>query len=194
MASDLELIVERSEGRVRLLSPAVGLFTCARAAGRVLTPGSWAGVLHVLQVPHLLRVPAGAAGRVVSARPERIHEPVGHGSVLYELAPTEEGGQGVEGVEGAAGAPAAGSTLAFRAPYSGRYWHRAAPGEPPLVAPGQVLAAGSSAGVIEVMKTFTLLHYAPGAGLPERARIARVAAADGAEVAEGEVLLELEPG
>lgn len=192
MEKGLELLVERSEGATRLCSPAVGLFTCARAPGRVLTPGSWAGVLHVLQVPHVLLVPAGVAGRIVSARPERIHAAVGYGTTLYELAPLSAADGAPENGRGA-DRPASRAALVLRAPCSGRFWLRAAPGEPPLVAPGQLLSAGTATGLIEVMKTFTLLHYAPGSGLPERARVARVVAADGAEVAEHDVLLELEP-
>ncbi len=193
METDLELLVERAAGRTRLCSPAVGLFTCARNAGRVLTPGAWAGVLHVLQVPHMLLVPPGVAGRIVSTRPERIHQPVGHGSVLYELAPLSAADGAPAAVDAAEQAADERAGPVLRAPCSGRFWLRTAPGEPALVRPGQVLSAGSAAGLIEVMKTFTLLHYSAGTGLPERARVLRVVAADGAEVAEHEVLLELEP-
>ena len=41
----LELRVERDGELVRLLSPEVGLFTCALARGAALAPGQRAGVL-----------------------------------------------------------------------------------------------------------------------------------------------------
>jgi len=81
----------------------------------------------------------------------------------------------------------------FRAPSAGRYWLRPAPSEAPFVAVGQQLDAGSALGLIEVMKTFTRLAYRPGSGLPECARVLRILVADGAEVADGAPLLELEP-
>jgi acetyl-CoA carboxylase biotin carboxyl carrier protein len=80
----------------------------------------------------------------------------------------------------------------FRSPSAGRFWHRASPAEPPLVGEGDELEPGRAIGLIEVMKTFTLVLYAPGGALPTRARVVRVLAADGAEVADGAPLLELE--
>ena len=54
-----------------------------------------------------------------------------------------------------------------------------------------MIRAGSTLGLLEVMKTFTHLAYAPGASLPAEAKIARVLVADGAEVGEGAPLFEL---
>ena len=58
---------------------------------------------------------------------------------------------------------------------------------------GSELRAGSVVGLIEVMKTFTHLAYAPAASLPANARVARVLVGDGDEVTEGDPLLEVEP-
>jgi len=57
---------------------------------------------------------------------------------------------------------------------------------------GDEVEIGRAIGLIEVMKTFTLVHYQTRGGLPARARVVRVLAADGAEVAEKTALLELE--
>jgi acetyl-CoA carboxylase biotin carboxyl carrier protein len=187
----LECLLEKQDGEQRVLSPGVGLFTCALRKGQVLTPDAPAGILKVLGVAHELRAPAGAMGRVVSDRPERVNEPVGHGSLLYELAPLAAEAEG-EAASDAAGLGES-DQLAFRAPHSGRFWHRPSPSEPPLVEPGKVIAVGDGVGLIEVMKTFTLLHYAASGGLPERGRVLRVLAEDGAEIDEGQPLLELEP-
>ncbi len=56
-----------------------------------------------------------------------------------------------------------------------------------------MIQAGSTLGLVEVMKTFTHLAYAPGSELPPRGRIVRVLVADGTEVNEGTPLLDLEP-
>ncbi len=42
------------------------------------------------------------------------------------------------------------------------------------------------------MKTFSTVPYRPAAGLPDRARVVRWVAADGADVQKGDPILELE--
>ena len=60
-----------------------------------------------------------------------------------------------------------------------------------------MITAGQTIGLIEVMKTFTHLAYTPedkgGNALPTRARVVRIVAGDGDEVAEGDPLFEVEP-
>ncbi len=133
---------------------------------------------------------------MVSSPPQRIHEPVGYGTVLYELAPLEAAHEAAP--DRASGTSEAGArptpaAAVFRARYSGRFWHRPSPQDPPFVQAGDVIRAGSTLGLVEVMKTFTHLAYTPGPELPQRARVIRALAADGAEVSEGAPLLELEP-
>ena len=187
----LEMLLVEGDGAPRLASPGVGLFTQAVPRGEVLTPGRKAGWLLTLGRAAALVVPEGATGVVTTTRPERIHEPVGYGTVLYELSPLAPGG-----AIGAAPVPQAeaqAGELVFRSPQTGRFWHRPAPAEPSLVAEGQEVADGGAVGLIEVMKTFTPVVYRAARGLPARARIVRLLAADGAEVAEGAPLFELEP-
>lgn len=190
MEARLDLNVRRDGERVQLLSPGVGHFSRAVEAGRALVAGQVAGVLHVLGRAHELVVPADVAGVVRSARPERVKQAVDFGSVLYELAPLD--GAGVAPTPAGAHSSASGA-LVYRAPSSGRFWHRATPGEPPLVSDGQVIEPGAAIGLIEVMKTFTLVQYSATAGLPARARVVRVLAGDGAEIADREPLIEIEP-
>ncbi len=184
----LEMHVLRRDGRTLLVSPTVGVFTCARFPGEVLVPGQPAGALESLGVAYQLVVPAGVSGRIVSPPPERVHEPVGFGSELYELVPLSAERE-APAADGSAGAPPA---LAVRAPYSGRFWHRASPADPPFLRVGDVIAAGQRLGLIEVMKTFTHLTYEPGASLPARARVVRLLAADGDEVAGDQPLIAIE--
>ena len=135
--STIELIAEQREDQTVLLAPTVGRFTCAQPAGRVLSAGAPAGALQVLGRSHTLVVPAGVLGRVVSRRPERVHEPVGFGTVLYELAPIEAGDAAADAPDTTAGAS---TRPSFRAPHSGRFWHRPAPADPPFVKKGDVIA------------------------------------------------------
>ena len=187
-APRLEFLVERDEDRVRLFSPAVGEFTCARATGDLLAGGSEAGVLLVLGRAHRLVVPAGAEGRITSAAPERVLAAVGHRTLLYELAPVDAAAPDASAHDEAA--PELG--LVFRSPQTGRFYHAPAPGEPPFAPPGSALEEGTPLGMIEVMKTFAVVPYRSGGGLPKRARVARLVVADGTDVAAGDPLVELE--
>ena len=185
----LPLLVDVQDDRVFLRSPEVGTFTRALSPGALVAPKASCGSLRQLSTTFELVVPDGVAGRVVSPRPDLIHHPVGYGDVLYELAPLEaDGGAGFTTLEaaGASGAPA------FRAPYSGRFWHRPSPQDPAFVEEGAEMQEGSTVGLLEVMKTFTQLTYTNDGGLPARARITKLLAADGDEVSEGDPLFELE--
>ena len=188
--TSVELLVERAGEHIVLKSPEVGLFTRALPAGSLLAPRAFAGVLHSLGRRFELVVPAGASGRVVGPPPERVLAPVGYGTVLYELAPIESVAPGAAS-EAHASATRSGA-LVFRAPYSGRFWQRPTPNDPPFLNPGDALADGQTIGLIEVMKTFTHLVYRAGGELPPRARLARFLVEDGGEVKDGGALLELE--
>jgi acetyl-CoA carboxylase biotin carboxyl carrier protein len=192
MTRRLDLIARPvAEGRLELRSPGVGLFTCSLPTGQVVTPGAVAGTLVALGSAIELLVPAGAQGRIVSPRPERVREPVGWGDVVYELAPLDGALDSLDGAAAQTGA--SGDGLFVRAAHSGRFWQRPAPGEPPLVAVGALVERGQAIGLIEVMKTFSHVRYEPSGDLPERARVLRLVVADGAEVSEGSPLLEVEP-
>jgi acetyl-CoA carboxylase biotin carboxyl carrier protein len=183
------LLATADDGGLRLVSPEVGTFTRALPRGALLSAGAEAGVLESLGRAFALVVPAGVSGRVVSERPARVHEPVGYGSVLYVLEPLSAAAA-TSSSDARESAPG-GAGLVFRAPYSGRFWHRPSPQDPAFVQEGDVLRAGMTLGLLEVMKTFTHLAYAPGASLPTEARVLRVLVPDGAEVGEGTPLLEL---
>lgn len=110
--------------------------------------------------------------------------------MLYELIP-------VEGSEPPVTPPEfqerdAAAALVIRSPQSGRFYHRASPGSPPLVSPGDPIKAGTAVGLIEVMKTFTHVTYSPGGPLPERARVLEFLVDDGADVELGDPLIILE--
>jgi len=191
MSAEILYLRARTEGEHVLLEcPSVGLFTNAARDGMALVAGARAGTLLTLGRACELRVPDEVAGLVDGDLHERVQAPVGYGTVLYRLRPLA--GATASASEDAAGAGSSGAPL-FRSPSAGRFWHRAAPGEPALASVGDVIEAGRAIGLVEVMKTFTLVHYQPTGGLPARARVVRVLVADGAEVAEKAPLLELAP-
>jgi hypothetical protein len=188
MSTRRPLIVEHDGARVRLLAPNVGWFSRGAAKGQLLAPEATAGVLETLGTFVELVVPAGVLGRITNAAPARYQEPVEYGQVLYEL----------EALDGAlaladSSAPTATSGLVVRAPFAGRFWQRPSPADPIFVAQGEGLAVGRTIGLLEVMKTFSHVHYGgSNEGLPERARVVRFAVADGAEVSAGDALLVVE--
>jgi hypothetical protein len=188
MSTRRPLIVEKDGARVRLLAPNVGWFSRGVAKGQLLAPEASAGVLETLGTFVELVVPAGVIGRIVNAAPVRLQEPVEYGQVLYELEPLD----GALALADAT-APTAASGLVVRAPFSGRFWQRPSPADPLFLAVGEELRPGRTVGLLEVMKTFSHVHYG-GAndGLPERARVVRYTAADGAEVSAGDALLVVE--
>jgi biotin carboxyl carrier protein len=192
MSESLALLVAREGDRVRLSSPEVGWFTQARPAGHVLAAGERAGVILALGRSIALVVPEDVRGVVSSPAPERVHQPVGYGDVLYELSPleTERGTHSLK--KGAKGDAQSDGALVLRSPQSGRFYHRSAPGEPPFTAAGKEIGEGAPVGLIEVMKTFNHVVYRSGSALPPRARVKRFVAGDGADVKQGDVLIELE--
>ena len=160
----------------------------------MLVPGETAGWL--LQLGRARAADrAGRRHRRACARagPSACTRPVGYGDLLVELAPLETAGAELAHDVAEKAAEEAGS-LVLRSPTAGRFWHRSAPSDPPLVEPGATLEEGTAVGLVEVMKTFAQVLYRSGSGLPRRARVVRLVAADGADVDEGDALLEVEPG
>ncbi len=190
----LELRVARgADERVRLLAPAVGLFTKPPALGQVLVPGQSVGVLIALGRAVELLVPEGVLGRVAVEPDERVHRPVGYEDVLLELEPLSAGAGGALAKGGAPGAETARTDLILRASQPGRFYQRPSPGEPTFVAAGDAVEKGTPIGLLEIMKTFHRVPYFPGKGLPERARVVRYLVQDGDDVDEGAPLLEVAP-
>ena len=188
----IQLLSSRDGDRVLLRSPDVGWFTDAQPAGLVLSAGQRAGELLSLGRACELVVPDGVSGVVRSQAPERVRMPVGYGDVLYELTPLDAYRATKERESENKPEAKRESALVVRSPQSGRFYRRPAPGSPEFVAAGVEIADGTPVGLIEVMKTFNHVVYRSGAGLPPRARVARLVAGDGADVRQGDVLIELE--
>lgn len=177
------------DGHVELLCDGVGLWTPWIAVGQVVEPGAVIGVIEVLGVAERIVAGGSRAGRALAVTGARHHRhPVDHGAVLATLDPAIAVAAGTTAT---AAATAAAAGLAFVAPSSGRFYGRPGPGKPAFVAVGDVIEAGQTVCLLEVMKTFHRVTYG-GAGLPARARVTAVAIADDADVNPGDVILRLE--
>lgn len=188
-------LVRLPDGKLRLEAPTVGLYRGAPRPGSLVGPDQPIGQLEILGVLHHLLAPADAVGLVLP--PEARHatspsrRPVDHGDLLVLLDPeAATAGAALGPHAGPQGATTTGA-LAFRAPTAGRFYTRPGPGKPPLIAPGALVEHGQAVGLIEVMKTFSRLHYG-GEGLPARARVRVIIARDEEDVAAGDILFELE--
>ncbi|HVK85035.1 MAG TPA: biotin/lipoyl-containing protein [Kofleriaceae bacterium] len=198
-APSLAALATRAGEAWELKSPAPGQFYPAVGHGDLVLAGHAIGELDVLGRRIALVAPdvqgiatntatagAGAPGVALDPFAPR---PVGYGDLLLALDTRAQ-------LAGAASATATAATattdvLVFRAPTSGRFYVRPAPGKPAFVEVGTELAAGTTVCLLEVMKTFNRVTYG-GAGLPERARVKALLVSDGADVTVGEPLLALE--
>ncbi len=174
---------------VDLRSPGVGMWRASVHAGEVVQAGETVGELTVLGVTHRVVAGSGARGAVRFPDTRTGAIAVDSGACLLQLDPTA--------VSGAAagpdprGATAAADGLTVRAPSSGRYYGRPAPGKPAFVSVGDVIREGHTVCLLEVMKTFNRVTYG-GGGLPAEARVTAIAVADESDVNGGDVLLHLE--
>lgn len=172
-----------------LISPGVGRFRTALQLGDIVRPGSVLGELDLLGRRTIIIAPDRARGVVIAAAGleagARAAQPaVDFGAVLALLDPR---GASAEAASTPDTAAVAVGGRVYRAPTSGRFYLRSAPGKPPFVAPGTELVAGATVCLLEVMKTFHRVTYTG-----EPARVREVMVADGADVNSGDPLLSLE--
>jgi acetyl-CoA carboxylase biotin carboxyl carrier protein len=201
-ARALEALVEtRPEGGLLVRSPRVGIYRGAPRAGARRTAGDTIGRIAALNQAADLVLPAGAEGIVadVAIRPRM--EPVEYGQPLFTLMPFPSG-EALSHPHGLVVSPAAlaGSgdrgipegCFAVMSPIEGTFYRGPSPGASPFVRPGETIETGRTLGLVEAMKSFNAVVYG-GAGLPARAEVVEPRAGDGAEVAQGAVLLVLKP-
>jgi acetyl-CoA carboxylase biotin carboxyl carrier protein len=189
MQNSIPLLSKTVGELVELRSPEVGLFTCALPTGSLLGPGQVAGAIIAIGRSYTVVVPPGVHGRVANNAPSRTQAPVGYGELLYELSPID--GSVVQADEQLQDSGEGG--LVLRAPQTGRFYQRPGPDEPNYANPGDELSDGLPIGLIEIMKTFSQVTYQAENGLPARAKLVRFLVEDGAEIHEGDGLIEVEP-
>ena len=80
----------------------------------------------------------------------------------------------------------------IQSPLPGTFYHKPSPDDAAYQSEGDSVSIGDTIGLVEVMKTFNPVKYAPGGDLPERARLLRFLVEDGTDVEEGQPLAEVE--
>jgi len=187
---EIEARVVEDDGVVRVLSPAVGLWSGIPGEGALVGGVGSIGALRRLHRTFVIRLPRGIAGRVVGTDGLAHRVAVGYGDELFRIEPIGEGAhseRGSEGVDGADGSLAAGEH-AIVAPTDGVYYSRPTPDAAPFVTAGCRLHRGQPIGLVEVMKTFNQILY-EGDGLPEEVEVVEIRVADGDEIEAGSVLI-----
>ena len=179
-------------GDGKLGSPGPGWFRPSRKAGDIVHAGDALGLLEVLGELSTVLVPADYFGAIVlpsSMFAKHARIAVSHGELIGTLDETATGGIHAHAAIKHDATDADG--LVFRAPTSGRFYSRSAPGKPSFVNVGDVISEGQTVCMLEVMKTFNRVTYG-GAGLPSKAKIIALLAVDEADVNAGDALLRIE--
>lgn len=180
---------EGESGQTWLTCPGPGRVRWMRSAGEVLVPGSVVGVLVRGERSFDLVTPAGTRGQIASISVGNRWNDCEHGTKLASL------------VEVAAGADAAGSAARagdegdesgffLRSTTHGTFYRRPSPDAPLYVDAGQTIEAGATVGLVEVMKCFSPVTFAPPAGSTSGI-VEEVLVQDGAEVRAEQPLLRL---
>jgi biotin carboxyl carrier protein len=181
-----------AEGRTRVVSPAVGIWTDHPGPGALLGPGSRIGFLARLNHRFALVLPDGVEGRVAPGLPRDRALAVEYGQSLFELSPPHEGeGPQLSAEERdsrRAGAGLAPGTWAVLSPTDGVFYRRPSPVSPPFVEPGSRVRTGDPVGLVEVMKTFNQIAFG-GPGFPDEAVVAEIRCADAEEIRAGQILM-----
>ena len=181
-------------GDGKLGSPGPGWFRPSRKAGDIVHPGDALGLLEVLGELSTVIVPKDCFGAIVldgcgPAFGKQTRIAVSHGELIGTLDDKATSGSRAQQATKHATTDEGG--LVFRAPTSGRFYSRSAPGKAAFVSVGEVISEGQTLCMLEVMKTFNRVTYG-GAGLPARAKIIAVLAVDEADVNAGDALLRIE--
>lgn len=191
-SGEVEAIVE-SEGRLlRVLSPAVGIWSDLPAAGARLESGGVIGSIRILNRRVALRLPPEKGGIARRLASDRRRLAVEYGQTLLVLGAARPGAAGPPAASGAGEGNAAAAlpqgARAIVAPTDGVFYSRPAPDQPPFTAAGARLRVGQPVGLVEVMKTFNQILY-EGAGAPVEVEVLEVRPAEGEEVRSGQVLV-----
>jgi len=191
----VELLAERDGDGWLVRAPRVGIYRDGPPAGRYRAAGESAGRLRVLNRTIALVLPGGVEGLVGDVRVNDLSVAVEYGQPLFRLDPaglSDEAGPRETAVATAhrAAAPEGlpeGCHGVF-SPIDGVFYRRGSPTSPPFVEAGAIIETGATIGLVEAMKSFNAVAYG-GPGLPLRAEVVDVRAADAAEVRQGTLLV-----
>ena len=178
-----EALLQSIDGDTVLCAPTVGWFEYAVQVGDAVAAGRVIGTLRVLNRKVTVAAPSGSRG-VVVAGPQAGRSGAEYGQVLLWL------GQPVTPAEGESGGSAGAATTdhyRVTAPIDGIFYTRPSPDAPSFVSPGDRVTAGTTLGLVEVMKTFNPVRYG-GIGAPAEGIVDAVEIRDQQEVSAGQLL------
>lgn len=191
------LLKNNEDGCFELRAPGIGLYDLPPAPGTHIKPGSMVGYLTQMRKYYYLLVPDGCHGIVthvyVNSRKQRVEygqpllivSPKAEAGVLTEIRTRDETGETDLEVPEA--------TSVILSPTDGIFYRRPNPQSPPYVDVGSIVTQGTVLALVEVMKCFNPIVYTGEPNLPNKGRITRILASDGAEVKHGGVLFWVEP-
>jgi acetyl-CoA carboxylase biotin carboxyl carrier protein len=188
------LVIDGNDSTRSIRAPKVGIFRPSIHIGALITPGMVVGTLEVLGVTISVLAPPRSSGIVREISGNRhARFAVGYADSLFAVdVNVNHTTDTARDTTAATSRTTDAHGVVFRAPTSGRFYLRAAPGKPPFVVVGDVISAGTALCLLEVMKTFHRVTYG-GDGLPERAKIVAIVAAEESDINAGDVLLRLQP-
>jgi len=189
----IEAVAERAGDGWTIRAPRVGVYRGGPRSGRLRAGGDEVGTLTVLNHTLALVLPSEAGGLVTGASLAGRAAAVEYGQPLFSLAarfPSAKG-RGAVSPSDSDPSPPEGSH-GMPSPIDGVFYRCPSPGADPFVRKGDIIALGRTIGLIEAMKSFNAVTY-DGPGLPPRARVVEIKAADASEVRQGAVLLIVEP-
>ncbi len=189
-------VCESSEAEHRVFSPGVGYYSHCPGEGSFVHGGARVGKLTIMKTVYDLILPPEVNGRVVLEGERDKVIPVEYGQELFRLVPFDQLGDGE--IRETLTRPEAGDEDGLddghvvHAFSTGIFYARPAPDEAPFVVEGQEIETGKALGLIEVMKTFNHILFAPSGF--SRGKIKKILVKDAQEVKKGQALFLVEPG
>lgn len=196
-SSQMQTLTEIKKSQQLILSPAAGYYSDWPRGGTILTGGSFAGKLKVLNTYYDLYLPEEVYGQVMPEEGKDLVVPVAYGQELFrlnldqdlfhrEIMVTE-----IESKLKDADRDTIGEGFVVRAFTTGIFYAKPSPDSPPFVTVGQEIEKGKALGLIEVMKTFNHIIF-HGTDKADTGKIKKVYVNDAQEVKLGQPLFLIE--
>jgi biotin carboxyl carrier protein len=193
----LQALTEIQKSRQSISSPAAGYYSDRPRDGAILTGGSFAGKLKILNTYYDLYLPQEVCGRVIPEEGKDLVLPVAYGQELFRLNLDQDLSPGVAAETGSeakledADADAVEEGFVVKAFTTGIFYAKPAPDAPPFVSVGEEIEKGKALGLIEIMKTFNHIIF-HGTDKADTGKIKKIYVNDGQEVKLGQPLFLIE--
>ncbi len=181
------LVKVQDDGVEVLAAPAPGRIRWRARQGETLVEGSVAGVLVQGERTYDLALPHGVHGQIRRVLHDDPWITAHFATPLAVLGAVEAEPLGLPASE----RDAAFGTWSVRSTTHGTFYRRPSPGARAFAEVGQELHAGATIGLVEVMKCFSPIAFAPPPGV-ETGVVREILAEDGAEIRADQELLRVD--